>query len=79
MASNGAHAACELDGSLDGSQPQCREKFWIVSPKILPLPTMVITSSGVIRVVPNKPSSCTVPTTPPTLTKSPTLIGRRIA
>lgn len=30
------------------------EKFWIVSPKILPLPTMVITLSGVTRVVPNR-------------------------
>ena len=40
---------------------------------------MVITLSGVTMTVPNKPSSRTVPTTPPILTKSPTLNGRRIS
>jgi hypothetical protein len=48
----------------------------MVSAKILPLPTMVFTLSGVMMTVPNRPSSCTVPTMPPTLTKSPTLKGR---
>ena len=37
------------------------EKFWIVSAKILLLPTMVSTLSGVTIVVPKRPSSCTVP------------------
>ena len=52
------------------------EKFWIVSPKILLLPTSVNTLSGVTIVVAKRPSSCTVPTSPPTCTKSPTLMGR---
>jgi hypothetical protein len=51
-------------------------KFWMVSAKILPLPTSVMTLSGVMIVVPNRPSSCTVPVMPPICTKSPTLNGR---
>jgi hypothetical protein len=31
------------------------EKFWMVSAKILPLPTMVLTLSGVMMTVPNSP------------------------
>ena len=38
-----------------------------------------IALSGVMMVVPKRPSSRIVPTTPPMLTKSPTLKGRRIS
>jgi hypothetical protein len=48
-------------------------KFMIGSESTLLLPTVVITLSGVTRVVPNSPSSFTVPVMlPPTVTKSPT-------
>src|SRR6185503_134350 len=40
------------------------EKFWIVSEKILLLPTIVSTLSGVLIVVPNRPIEPTVPVTP---------------
>ena len=49
----------------------------MVSEKTLLLPIIVITLSGVLRVVPNRPMASTVPLTPPALTKSPTLNGRR--
>ncbi|MCY1451360.1 hypothetical protein D9M71_682230 [compost metagenome] len=52
-------------------------KFWMLSLKILLLPTRVITLSGVLMAVANRPISFTVPTTPPALMKSPTLNGRR--
>jgi starch phosphorylase len=42
----------------------------------LPLPTIVTTLSGVTMVVPKRPTSRTVPETPPALTKSPALKGR---
>ncbi len=51
-------------------------KFWMVSAKILLLPTTVSTLSGVSSVVANKPISRTVPVTPAAVTKSPTLKGR---
>ena len=48
-------------------------KFWMLSENTLLLPTMVTTLSGVMMVVPNRPSSLTVPSVPPAVTKSPTL------
>ena len=48
----------------------------MTSPNTLLLPTSVTTLSGVTMVVANSPSSLTVPTMPPTPTKSPTLKGR---
>ena len=51
------------------------EKFWMVSANTLPLPTMVSTLSGVTMVVPNSPSSCTVPVMPPMLDEVADLEG----
>jgi len=53
------------------------EKFWMLSEKTLLFPTIVSTLSGVLMVVPNRPIALTVPVTPPAVTKSPTLNGRR--
>jgi len=49
-----------------------------VSESILLLPTKVRTLSGVLTVVAKRPISSTVPVTPPAVTKSPALKGRRI-
>jgi hypothetical protein len=78
MASSGSTLAASC-ATRSTRRSGSTEKFWTVSPKILPLPTMVNTLSGVMMVVPNRPSSRIVPTTPPMLTKSPTLKGRRIS
>ena len=53
------------------------EKFWMLSAKILLLPTMVLTLSGVLITVAKRPIDSTVPLTPPAVTASPTLNGRR--
>ena len=49
----------------------------MVSENTLLFPIIVTTLSGVLTVVPNSPTASTVPVTPPTVTKSPTLNGRR--
>ena len=50
----------------------------MLSENTLLLPMMVWTLSGVSMVVPKMPMARTVPVTPPTLMKSPTLKGRRM-
>lgn len=50
----------------------------MLSAKILLLPIIVITLSGVLTVVVNSPISQTVPVTPAVVTKSPSLKGRNI-
>ena len=47
----------------------------MLSPNALLLPISVQILSGVWMVVPKRPTSETVPVTPPALTKSPTLKG----
>lgn len=54
------------------------EKFWMMSPKIFPLTHDVAEVSRVLIEVTNKPTSSTVPVTPPATTTSPTLNGCRM-
>jgi len=53
-------------------------KFWMLSPRILALPTNVRTLSSVVKFVTNSPISSTVPRMPRAEMKSPTLKGRRM-